>query len=70
MNMKRVKELGFTLNELVGLVWIGFIVLGGIGWIMNIVKLCHYTTMDVHTIVRIIGVFTLIGGAIMGYMSF
>jgi hypothetical protein len=68
----RIKELGFTLTELlyVLVVWVLIVGGGAVGWIMNIVKLCNYTTMDAHTLIRIVGVFTFIPGAIMGYMNF
>jgi prepilin-type N-terminal cleavage/methylation domain-containing protein len=62
-------QLGYTLPELLLVVYLILIVAGGIGWIWNIVKLidtcCGITGM---LVVRAIGIFVPPLGAVMGYL--
>lgn len=63
--MDRLKQLGFTLTELLITV---VVVGGGIGWVWNIVKLIQADLVFTGLIiVRIIGVFVPPVGAIVGY---
>lgn len=65
------KQLGFTVTELLLVLFFGFLALaGGVGWVWNIVKLVDMT-LDPITgllIVRVIGIFIPPLGAVVGYL--
>ena len=63
--MDRLKQLGFTLTELLITV---VVVGGGIGWVWNIVKIAQSDfVLSGLFILRLIGVFVAPLGAIVGY---
>jgi hypothetical protein len=64
------KQLGFTINELLGVLFFVGIALGGaVGWVWNILKLMDLTFDPITglAIVRIVGIFIPPLGAIAGY---
>ena len=65
----KAKQLGFTAYELTILI---LIVVGGCGWIANIVKLVGLVGMDSTItgmmVVRVIGVFIAPLGAVLGFL--
>jgi hypothetical protein len=63
-------QKGFTINELLGVLFFVGIALGGaIGWVWNILKLMDMTFDPITglAIVRIVGIFIPPLGAIAGY---
>lgn len=64
------KQSGYTLPEVMIVVWLLAIAAGGIGWIWNIVKLCAMT-FDPLTgllVVRAIGIIVFPVGMVVGYI--
>ena len=63
------KQNGYTLIELLMLLWIPLIIAGGIGWVWNIIKVVGMS-LDPITgllIVRAIGIFVFPVGMVVGY---
>lgn len=56
---------------LLGLAYIAGIIALAVGWVMNIVTLCHFTgtvsTMGIREVARIIGIFVAPLGGVLGY---
>ena len=52
------------------LVWLGLLIGGGIGWIMNIVTIVHTCCEPVTgmLVIRIVGLFVAPLGAVLGYI--
>ena len=72
MNSNRKSQAGFSLVELLVLVWYVLILGGGgVGWCMNIYKLASDSRpiTDKSQIIRIIGIPVAPMGAIVGYMK-
>lgn len=67
--MKKL-QLGFTLVEGFGLVWLVVILAGIGGWIANIVKLVgmDFASVTGLMVVRAIGIFLAPLGAVMGFL--
>lgn len=62
---------GFTLIEiLITLLGLGTAVIGGYGWIMNIVKIYHssFTPLTADVVLRVVGIFLAPLGMVMGYL--
>jgi hypothetical protein len=62
-------QRGFTVPELMILVWIAVVAAGLVGWVMNIVTIVH-TCCEPLTgmlVVRIVGIFIAPLGAVLGY---
>ena len=63
--MNRIKQLGFTLSEIL---LVAIILFGGIGWIWNVVKIAQSDfVLTGMFVLRLIGVFVAPLGAIIGY---
>lgn len=61
------KQLGFTVVELLIVL---LVLVGGTGWIWNIVKIvdCDFGTITNMLVVRVIGVFVAPLGCVLGFL--
>ena len=61
------------MKQFFALIWVGLIIVGLVGWVMNIIDLVQAATGSadpmgmVELVVRIVGIFVLVLGGIMGY---
>jgi hypothetical protein len=60
------KVVGFGL-----LVWLICVIAGGVGWILNIVAICHssFSPFTPMLAMRLIGIFVVPVGSVLGYIS-
>ena len=62
------KQKGYTLYEMLMVAMFGVIAAGVVGWVMNIIAIIHsdfvWTSL---LIIRVIGVFIVPIGAVLGY---
>ncbi len=49
-------------------IWLGLIILGGIGWVLNIVEIAHADIVNGFVILRVVGIFMFPLGAILGWL--
>jgi len=49
-------------------IWLGLIILGGIGWVLNIVEIAHADIVNGFVILRVVGIFIFPLGAILGWL--
>jgi hypothetical protein len=50
------------------LLWLGLIILGGIGWICNIIEIAHAEMITGMIILRVVGIFMFPLGAVLGWL--
>jgi hypothetical protein len=62
-------QRGYTLTELLMLVWVALVLAGVGGWIANIVKFCgmDFGSVTAMLVLRAIGIIAAPLGAILGY---
>jgi hypothetical protein len=53
-------------SDWVALLWLGLIILGGIGWICNIIEIAHAKMITGMIILRVVGIFMFPLGAVLG----
>lgn len=65
------KRKGFVLVSMIVLLYIAAIVFGGIGYVKNIIKLCHcdFQQPVKSEVIRGVGIIVAPVGAIVGYMA-
>lgn len=51
-----------------GLIWLGILLLGAIGWICNIIEIAHSDFVSGMVILRVIGIFFFPLGAVLGWV--
>ena len=49
-------------------IWLGLVILGGIGWVLNIVEIAHADIVNGFVILRVVGIFMFPLGAILGWL--
>lgn len=49
-------------------IWLGLIILGGIGWVLNIVEIAYADIVNGFVILRVVGIFMFPLGAILGWL--
>jgi hypothetical protein len=49
-------------------IWLGLIILSGIGWILNIIEIAHADLVSGFVILRVVGIFMFPLGAILGWL--
>lgn len=57
-----------TDSEIASLMWIGVIILGAVGWIVNIIQIAHADVLSGLVILRAIGIFMFPLGAVLGFV--
>lgn len=62
-----MKQKGYELEVI--LIWLTVVIVGGIGWVKNIIEIVHsdFAHITGMLVVRLIGVFIVPLGAILGY---
>lgn len=55
-------------DDLWGLVGIGIVLFGAVGWIMNIVAVAQSDVVSGMVILRVVGIFMAPLGAVLGYL--
>lgn len=50
------------------LFWLGLVILGGIGWICNIIEIAHADLVNGLVILRVVGIFMFPLGAVLGWL--
>jgi hypothetical protein len=55
-------------SEWGALLWLGLIILGGIGWICNIIEIAHAEMITRMIILRVVGIFMFPLGAVLGWL--
>ena len=51
-----------------GIFWLGLVILGGIGWICNIIEIAHADLVTGLVILRVVGIFMFPLGAVLGWI--
>ena len=49
-------------------IWLGLIILGGIGWVLNIVEIAHAEIVNGFVMLRVVGIFMFPLGAVLGWL--
>ena len=49
-------------------IWLGLVILSGIGWVLNIVEIAHADIVNGFVILRVVGIFMFPLGAILGWL--
>jgi hypothetical protein len=57
-----------TDSEIASFMWIGVIIIGAIGWIMNIIQIAQADALSGLVILRAIGIFMFPLGAVLGFV--
>ena len=48
---------------------VGLVLAGIVGWVLNIIQLCHATAFSGMLVAKVIGVFIPIIGAVLGFVG-
>jgi len=51
-----------------GIFWLGLVILGGIGWVCNIIEIAHADLVTGLVILRVVGIFMFPLGAVLGWL--
>jgi len=51
-----------------GIFWLVLVILGGIGWICNIIEIAHADLVTGLVILRVVGIFMFPLGAVLGWI--
>jgi hypothetical protein len=49
-------------------IWLGLIILGGIGWVLNIIEIAHADLISGFVMLRVVGIFMFPLGAVLGWL--
>ena len=49
-------------------IWLGLVILGGIGWVLNIVEIAHAEIVNGFVMLRVVGIFMFPLGAVLGWL--
>ena len=55
-------------NDWAAFIWLGLIILGGIGWVLNIIEIAHADLVSGFVILRVVGIFMFPLGAVLGWL--